>query len=719
MNTIKTFRALLASSIAIALVGCDDSSGDFKPEAQANTVAPTHGGDIVLAFNEKDEITFIDLLGTPSGASSGEGVARDADGNFLRVTDVVIEGSGSRSDEIMDAGAELNGNQLGVRSLAIAPYLDNGEMHTIVVSYNISDGVNKTPRTATLTFTGEDFAPVSNGPVVGNFTRDAGVGTVNLLATVFDADNELLTITNLVADSGNLYDLPITASGNGAEVNVDIAAVESSIPDGQKVEFKFSYTVSDHRFDIEQTMIINVLGVQDVPGAPLVTNYFKSIELDETETVITVDLTDEIVEREGDAIVVSDVMLGGKALPYGYSLQGNMLTIDPHAFLNEVNADESIEQTLTYIVSDDQGNTSDGVPELAVTLNGVETNLIASAMSNHDFEDESLSGDIVAGGNLGGFSAFGWATWWCITPTIGADYARMGNYGMRFEGRYCDLLINNIIEELPNNQKYAFSYGIQNKLASDNAASNPYVPIFASTLPEGVTENRFWLGSRYFDTAIDQWMEHVQVVSTFDGGSWDGYEGATLSWDIMKYADFDGLHYLDDFSVVAYGDYDLVAHDMLVDDVGTFETEQIITSNGGIAEIQEVEGANKLFIDTTGADAGVSISFPIETGAIKAGARYALVMEAQLINHDDLFGVGSSTQVGFMVSLSNGTDSVAASLDGSTTGPDAAEIDIIISEDYGRSADIDWSQETMMLNITFTEANAQYYVDNLRLIAIP
>ncbi|MEP1445176.1 MAG: hypothetical protein ABJK37_03550 [Paraglaciecola sp.] len=718
MNKIKTFRALLASSIAIALVGCDDSSGDFKPEVQANTVAPTHGGDIVLAFNEKDEITFIDLLGTPSGASSGEGVARDADGNFLRVTDVVIEGSGSRSEDIMDAGAELNGNQLGVRSLAIAPYLDDGEMHTIVVSYNISDGVNKTPRTATLTFTGEDFAPVSNGPVVGNFTRDAGVGSVNLLATVFDADNELLTVTNFVADSGNLYDLPITPNGNGAEVEVDISAVESSIPDGQKVEFKFSYTVSDHRFDIEQTMIINVLGVQDIPGAPLVLNYFKTAELNETDTLYTVDLQNEIDEREGDPIVISDVMLNGEALPYGYSIDGSMLSIDPHAFFNDVQAGKSIQQKVTYRVSDDQGNMSDGVPELTVVINGQQTNLIAATGFSVGFEDQSQVGPLDQTTNPGGFE-WGWAGWGCPSKEIRSASAHTGDYGMLMEGSFCHFEIKNILTSLEDNQKYAMSYWLRNE-ASNGVNGNPYVTLYTDV---GDTDlnNRFWWGTRYFDQSLNNWMEHVQMINTNESGNWNGYETLPVHLGLLKYDDSysGGRHDIDDLNMVKFGHFDTDVHDMLVDDAGTFEGGEAINADAGIAEVREVDGMNKLYVDTTGATDGVTISLPVKMGAIRTGGRYAVAINAQLLNHDTLYAVDANTQVTFNIGLSNGIEIIAANGNGSTWGPDDSPNDIIITEEFGRSSNVDWSSETMMLNITLPEANAQYHIDDVRLIAIP
>lgn len=715
MKMIKNSKVLLASSILAALTGCG-TSDDFTPEAKANNAAPVHGGDISVALHEKDALRFVDLLGAPSGASSGEGVATDADGSFMSVTDVSIQASGPRASDIAALGAELNGNQIAIRPAAIAPLLDNDETHTIVVNYNISDGQNKTPRSATFTFAGEDFAPVAIGDNLANYTRDAGTAAVNMLLNVTDADGEALTISNVVASGDNPFTLPVTI--NGTNLDVDIAAVESQIPDGQKVSFDFTYTISDHRFSIDRNLTINVLGVQDVPGAPLVTNYFKAATVNETDSVLTVDLSDEIVEREGDAIVVSDVMLDGDPLPYGYHLDGNMLSIDPHAFFADVAAGKFIEHRVTYKVSDDQGNMSDGIPEFTVVINGEQTNLIAASGFSAGFEDTANLGPLDQNNNPGGF-VWGWAGWGCPAKEIRSASARTGDYGMLMQGSFCHFEIHNIIPMLEDDQKYAMSYWLRNE-ASNGAAGNPYVPLFANVGDTGLN-NRFWWGSRYFDQSLNKWMEHVQLINTNEAGNWDGYEALAVHFGLLKYDDSysGGKHDIDDLSMVKFGHFDTAAHDMIVDDFGMFENAEAMTVDAGIAEIRDVEGMNKLYVDTTGAADGVTISLPIKAGAIRAGGRYAVSLNAQLINHDALYAPDANTQVMYYVGLSNGTESVAGNGNGVTWGPNDSAADVIITEEFGRTADVDWSGETMTLNILLSEANAQYYIDNVRLIAIP
>lgn len=717
MKTFKSSNMLLASSVILALSGC--GSEDFTPAAKENNSAPMHGGDINIAFHEKDDLKFVNLLGTLSGASSGEGVATDADGNYLSVTDVTIQTSGSQADKIAALGAELNGNQIAIRPAAIAPFLDNDQNHTIVVNYNISDGKNKTPRTATFTFSGEDAAPVATGDLVGNFTKDAGTGELNLFTNVFDEDLEPLSVdgASIIAAGANPFDLGLTIVDN--ILNIDIASVSEQIPDGNKVTFNYTYKIKDHNHEIERNMVINILGVKDVPGAPLIPDYFLSSEIKETDTVQMYDLAQDVVDREGDSIVVHDITLdGGTELPYGVEVDGNVLYLDPHSYFNQVNHGEFKELLFSFKISDDQGNTSDGERTLTVKLNGEQTNMIAAAGFKAGFEDEAQVGPLDQNANAGGF-VWGWAGWGCPEKAYQAESARTGKYGMRMVGSFCHFEIHNVIPVIEDNQKYAMSYWLRNE-ASNGAAGNPYVPLFANVGETGL-DNKFWLGSRYFDQGLDKWMEHVQLINTNESGNWNGYENLSMNFGLLKYDDSyaGGSHDIDDLNLVKFGHYDTDAHDMLVADAGLFENGETIVSSGGVVEIRDVAGDHKLYVNTSGEVSGVTISIPVKAGAIREGERFALSLDAQLINHDTLYEVDANTKVEYTVSLSNGTESIAGNGAGSTWGPDISLADIIITEEFGRSADVDWSTEMMTLNITLTEANAEYYINNVRLIAIP
>lgn len=717
MKTFKSKKLFLASSVMLALSGCGSES--FTPEEKPNNSAPTHGGDINLSYHEKEALEFVNLLGTPTGASSGEGVATDADGSYLFVTDATLQTSGDKTEEIGGIGIELNGNQVGVRPYAIAPFLDNDETHTMVVSYNISDGVHTTARTATFVVTGEDVAPETTGDLIGNFTKDAGTGVLDLLNGVTDGDEEPLVVeeSSIIADTENPFAVPFTVVDN--MMNLDIASIESQIPDGNKVTFNYTYTIKDHNHEIERNMIINVLGVKDVPGAPLIPDYFLSSEINETDTVQVYDLAKDVIDREGDAVVVHDLTLNSAIeLPYGVMVDGNTLTLDPHAYFNQVANGEFIELLFSYKISDDQGNTSDGERTLTVKLNGEQTNLLATVYPNYGFEDEAQVGPLDQATNPGNFT-WGWAGWGCPEKAFQAESARTGNYGMKMRGSFCHFEIHNVIDALEEDQKYAMSYWLRNE-ASNGPNGNPFVPLFATVGDTGLP-NKFWMGPRYFDQSLNKWMEHSQLINTNEFGNWDGYETLPMNFGILKYDESyaGGSHDLDDLNLVKFGHYDTAAHDMIVDDAGLFENSEVVTSSGGVVEIRDDAGDNKLYVNTSGEADGVTISIPVEAGAIRVGERFALSLDAQLINHDALYAENANTKVDYIVSLSNGTESIAGSSNGSTWGPGISSADIIITEEHGRSAEVDWSAEMMTLNITFTQTDAEYYINNIRVIAIP
>ena len=710
MKTLQKSKTLIACSIVAALSACDSES--YTPEEKANEFAPEHGGNIVRTFHEKDAYEALYAFGGVDGTIGGEGKAIDRDGDIL----LLRNGTVSPADA---PGIELSGPRIGVFPSAIAPLIDTGETYTIVLSYDISDGVNAIPRTMTINIEGEDSAPVATGDLIGNFTKDAGVGVLDLLTNVADEDGEPLTVeaASVVADSANPFTIDFTVEDN--MLNLDIASIAEKIPDGSKVSFNYTYVIKDHNHEISRNMTINILGVKDVAGAPLIPDYFLTSELNETDTVQVYDLVEGVVDREDDAIVMHDLTLNGDTqLPYGVELEGNSMSFDPHAYFNQVANGEFKELVFSYKVSDDQGNTSDGERTLTIKLNGEQTNLLATAFPNFDFEDASQVGPLDQATNPGGF-VWDWAGWACPEKAFRAESARTGNYGMRMGGSFCHFEIRDIILEIENDQKYAMSYWLRNE-TSNGANGNPYVPLYASG-ELGSLDNKFWSGSRYFNQGLNTWFEHVQLMNTNDAGNWDGYEKLTVNFGLLKYDDTyaGGTHDIDDLSMVKFGHFDTAAHDMLVDDAGLFENDEAVVASGGVVEIRDDAGDSKLYVDTSGEASGVTVSIPVKSGAIRIGERFAVSLNAQLINHDALYAENAGTQVKYSVSLSNGTELIQGNGDGSTWGPNDSAADIIITEEHGRSADIDWSGEMMTLNITLPEANAQYYINNVRLIAIP
>lgn len=720
MKTFKKRYSLIGLTVLTALYGCGGGSDDdFTPPEQVNTAAPVHGGDIALTVHEKDDLQFIELLGTPTGSRTGPGVATDADGNYMTVTDLSISVSGPRADEIMNAGIEQNGNKLGIRPSAVAPNLDTGETHIAVVTFNISDGKNKTPRIATITFVGEDFAPEIANDLTANFTKDSGIGVINGLSDVTDADNEPLTISNLVADSMNEYDLPVTI--NGTNIEVDISAVEDSIPDGQKVTFKYTYTVSDHRFDLERALYVNVLGVQDIAGAPLVLNYFLTEDILETDGMLEVDLAKEIEEREGDAIVISDVKLDGVA--YENSFEGrvidNILYFNPNAFLDEISPNGFKDFVFTMKVSDDKGNFSDGERELAIRVNGVESNLLAKNGMDVGFENGGAGFEVT----------------WCdpgaaITTSIVAN----GDASFQMMGAPCYYAVTAAsFPDLEVGAKYYLSY---NAFVGAGEAS-PYIVI--NNDPNG--SHNFWGGVRPEHPADGSWRPLLVEFDTESGylatPNGDGETPTDIADQLRLFVmsawlGNDGMPVFDDFNFTRYDNIEGV--DVLSNSPGNFEDNDYVvnTSGGGVVEVRVDENNpdnHVLYVDTTDAAEGVTLSFPVSKGALTSGAKYRISYDVQYLNYAENQTSGADSNINdagaytFEFVFENLDNELEFSKFSTIwNGPEYGTVHSIADESShfeGFGTVTDWDSENVMMHVMINGDNAQYIIDNLTVVRIP
>lgn len=646
--------------------------------------------------------------------------ARDADGDTLNVVDVVITREGDRIDDIGDLGVQVLGNKIGVRPLDIAPYLDTDEVHNVTVSYNITDGESKVPRTFTFSVEGEDFAPEVVGDLVGNYVRDAGVETLDLLRLVTDADGEELTVSNLTADADNVMEMPFTV--NGTEVEVDVAAVKAVIPDGQKVSFNFTYTISDHRFDIERNMVINVLGVKDVPGAPLVGNYFKGDSILETDGLQVYDLTDEVVEREGEEIVISNLMLNGsETIPYGIELDGTVLKFNPNAFYDDIAAGAIETYTITYKVSDINGNMSDGDPQVQFEVTGVESNLFAANGVDVGFEN---------GGT-------GIANTWCdpgseITNTTVAN----GSNAFQMLGAPCYASI--APEYFPDMVKGAKYYLRYNAYVGAGHAS-PYIMIHNNS---GDANHNFWVGARPWHPANDSWRPLLISYDTTQGYlAAAGNDGLTpmdtpeaLQMYLMSaWLGNDGMPVFDDFKFVRYDDLEGV--DALTGNPGSFEDADYVpmSTGGGTVEVRQDpnDAANNvLYVDTTGADAaGVKVTFPVPNGAIVSGGQYRVTYKTQYLNYQANKDAGTDPNINqwggyrFEVVFANADTGLDFTLFSDVwNGAAFGEVQGIADETshwWGHGTVTDWNTDNATVSFVLKGVNAQYIIDDIKVERIP
>ncbi|WP_048694445.1 Ig-like domain-containing protein [Catenovulum maritimum] len=703
MNIMK--KSLLVSAVLTALTGCqdDDNSGIVFPQ---ENLAPSQPGDIAVTVNERDErVRQVYLLGTAAGEKSGindngtpddtsddlSAVATDPNGDFLSVIDLQ-----SSSEDL--TGFEINNGVVTVRPAELKPILDAGDERTVTFTYKISDGELVTEeRKAVITVVGDESVPTAEGDLAYNYTKSSTVEMVDLLLGVEDLDGEDLTISNWQKVGAHAYDLDVSL--DTSNLTVDLATVKDAVPSGEFVPFTYSYDISDRKNTITRNITVNYLAVEKIEGAPFFTDYFLTLPVTENTNPTDIDLTMGAEDDDG-AISIKDLQVEGMSeLPKGVSVEGNILSVVPAIYSDDLAPGESQQYVFSFQVEDESGNTADGRRRLTLTINGADNNLLLAQGFNADFEDVNKVG-AVGESNTNDF-VFGWANWGCPVKSIQASSARTGAYGFRLEGNWCDNRIPGqyFIPELKAGEKYVTSYWIRSEEIV-GANGNPYVPIYAGP-GDGP---RFWVGARFQNTNLNEWNQHVQYIDASEA-SFSAHVGKPFWFGLLKY-DGQGKHDIDDLSLIRYSAFMHPSLDLLTSDYGLFENNESITSSGGVAEIRDVAGENKLYVDTTGEASGVTVSVPLEAGKIRMNRHYVVEFDVENINSDD--------NTTFTVNITNGVESITMSGD-----VEDGSAELVIDERMAKSASIDWSAENMTLDITFTGTDTQHYIDNLRLYSAP
>lgn len=719
MKNIK--NTLLASSIILALAGCDDKDFKVPVNNTVNENAPTQVTDLVVDINESQfdpsvgDYGLVTVSNTEVYSLLGDAV--DLDGDRLTVQNIrytITDSEDENFDPDDNTGFSIaNKSQLVVNPSALAGYLDSGQTRTAEYTFDISDGSNVVPRKITVNVHGRDFRPVVEGDLTANFTKSFTLPFIDLTEGVIDLDfdptkeiddpnNETLRIHSLEDVDGNPFYLPLTLSVQDGllGVTVDVESVKDDIPANEFLEFNFTYKISDHKYTEVRDLTIGLLGVETIPGAPVFTNYFLKDEMSENDHARTYDLLEGVTDEEGDAFNIKDVQLNGSSdFPKGFMLEGSQLTFAPVSRYDSVAAGETETHVVSFQVEDELGNTSDGRRTLTITINGEDNNLMLANGFNANFENPANVGPL-NDANTNDF-IFGWANWACPVKEISAASARTGDYGFRLEGEYCDNRIASsfFIPELAADERYVMSYWLRTE-ETTSPNGNPYVPIYVGP-GDG---DEFWAGARFDNgDTLNEWQEHVQYIDS-NGTKFSPYVGSGLWFGLLKYAG-NGKHDIDDLNLTRISSFTHPAVDLISDHAGTFEAGETITASGGVAEIREVSGENKLYVNTTG-ETSVTVSLPVDAGYLREDVRYVIAFDVDNLTSED----GTS----FNVDITNGTESISTSgwaADGS--------VEHIIWEADTKTNSVDWSAETMTFDITFTDADTEIHVDNIRLYVLP
>ncbi|WP_370980235.1 hypothetical protein [Agaribacterium sp. ZY112] len=717
---MKTFKKssgyLLGVVIASSLSACGGSDDKKGPEDIPNTAPfmgqeqldPPNGAytqvpaDAILNLHEKAGYTLFYLQ---------NGVV-DAEGDILYTQNL----ERTRGDD--SKGFDVSDVRIGVRPLDYSQDLHSGETHTVAYSYTVSDGKDSIARSLTVNIIGEDFIPDFEGDLSAGYTKGDAQAVIPLLDDVTDGDaHDVLSAVNLVVDESNLIDMPASITSDYSFV-ADISAIKNDLPLGVITTFNYSYDIYDGHNTVTRQLKVDVFGVEDIPETPVIEDYFPEVSVSETAAITAFDLADGIYDREGDAIVIFDAQLkGSDALPYNMSAEENNLNVNPHAYFQNVEPEGTYSVEVTYKVKDDKDNVSDGFVTLTINVTGEKTNELDKYVVTEAVEEDEIPTVYAEPGfenpaDLGGapaVSGFIGAVhnWNCAVAEVTTDAARTGNAGLRMVGDQCRQQITNGLAIVQADKKYVLSHWYNMQVLHDGA-SHPgtYFPLITN-----VNDGLWTTGIRNPDQELGKWVADTRIVNTFSWGNFPDEVGKSMSPGIGQYlSGASSETYYDDLALVEYSFIDQVASDVLVDDVGTFDGDiaDIVVTNGTI-DIVDVAGDNKLQV-TTASSGVTSVSLPISAGAVKQGSRYIVV-----VGSSDVTGSGSSV---FTVNLSNGADVVEAHSD-ITAGVSEVNTDVLITEEYGRTADVDWSAETMVLNLNFAELDRQYNIDNVRLIEIP
>ncbi|MBD1388275.1 hypothetical protein IC617_02445 [Neiella sp. HB171785] len=732
---INTNKTLLAAMIAASLVGCG-GSGSSDPQlpdsVPTENVAPQHPGDIAIALSEKgisdDSRYYYYLTGQVDGSKAGNNGANgalDANGDPLQIKNVRItldgetiehDGGDGMPNLIIDDGAfELASSHFRVM---VQPrvYMDelvNETTKTLEITYDVSDGELAAERVMTVVIQGADVPPEFHGNVEHTITKDAANApqSFDLLEGATDGDGDDLSAVDLSPADDNLFKDADVHSVDGGNLILDLSSVKDSIPFGVSTPLVYNYNVFDGLRKVPRQVVINVFGVEDIPGAPDVTEYVLNKTIQSTDALTRIDLLEGVSDAEGDAITAFDGDFAAEqAYKYGFSFEGNELVVDPHAFYT-LAVGEQQTVSMTYRLKDSNDIETDGFRTVNVTVVGAESNLFVETFDNYNFE-KPLALPIHC-------------PWGCgAAPYQTEGDAANGNGSMLFEGSTLLRLPNDNLPDMKADTKYYLAYNLK----TGGAAPMTALSTIAGNLPD--IGYKFWFSPRPAYNNAGEWDEAILYLDTGEFGNYqlhamiNTYGAENISMFLFNGSGNDDIPPLamDDYRMVEFGHIDSAIHDIVADDAGTFEDlTAAVAVDGGSATISADAAANGttggLAVDTTGAAGPVVVSLPVSMGAVKPGARFAVSMSVTYTNFSDNYGNDVSTPVGVALATASGDtiSTVAQTYGGYTMAPT-----VLLNEaTQASSAGIDWENETVTLELSFTEANAQYNIDNVRVIEIP
>lgn len=369
------FEALAAGETQTFTISYDVIDGDGAAAAQTVTLTITGTNDAPTASAQISAEALTDTGILSLNLLDG---AADIDGDTLSVVSV----------SELPAGVVLTDNTLSVDTADPAfDALADGETAVFTVIYDVSDGQGgAAARTATLTVTGTNEAPVITGAITAAVTEDSGIQAVDLLAGASDADGDTLTVLNVSA-------LPagVTLDGTALSVNTDAQDFQS-LGEGQAQTIIVTYDITDgNSVPIAQTATLTITGTNDAPtiAAALIAN------ADEGGEIVGLDPLGGAADADIDTSL--SVVLPAQ-LPAGVSFIDGTLLLDPRdAAYNSLDAGDTIDIAVEYTITDGEGGSVAQTATFTVTGTNDAPTVTGALSASADEDSESFTIDLLDG----------------------------------------------------------------------------------------------------------------------------------------------------------------------------------------------------------------------------------------------------------------------------------------------------------------------------------
>ena len=368
----------------------------YDPAGNYDSLADGQSAEVVVSYTVTDatgetsqSTATISVTGTNDAPVLGV-VSDTTDQNAALTVDVLASASDPEGDVLslsyvsLDSGLGLVSivdNELVYDPAGNYDSLAGGQSVEVVVSYTVTDATGETSQsTVSISVTGANYAPVL--AVVSDTTDQDTTLTVDVLAGASDPEGDVLTVSNVVIDSG-LGSVSIVNN----ELVYDPAGNYDGLASGQSAEVVVTYTVTDEGGNsVDSTATISVTGTDDAPVLGVVSG------TTDQDTSLTIDVLASASDPEGDVLTLSNVTLDSGL--GSVSIVGNELVYDPAGNYDSLADGQNAEVVVSYTVTDATGETSQSTATISVT--GTNDAPILSAISDTTDQDTSLTIDVLA-----------------------------------------------------------------------------------------------------------------------------------------------------------------------------------------------------------------------------------------------------------------------------------------------------------------------------------